>query len=91
MPKHLREKQADGWNTIYKTKVGAEHLAKSISCLACESISLVHLFHGVHQWGAWALAGLIGLHAAAGLFHGLVLRDGVFQSMWPYNRRKADA
>ncbi len=51
--------------------------------------ALIHLFHEVHEWGAWALAGLIGLHAAAGLFHAFVLRDGVFQSMWPFGRRVA--
>ena len=48
---------------------------------------LVHLFHALHAWGAWALAGLVGLHALAGLFHAFVLRDGVFQSMWPSRRR----
>ena len=50
--------------------------------------ALVHLFNQVHEWGAWALAGLIALHAAAGLIHALVLRDGVFDSIWP--RRRAD-
>ena len=49
--------------------------------------ALVHLFHGLHEWGAWALAGLVGLHALAGLFHAFVLRDGLFQSMWPFRRR----
>ncbi len=50
--------------------------------------TLVHLFHGLHEWGAWALAGLIGLHAAAALLHALVLRDGVFESMWPFGRNR---
>jgi cytochrome b561 len=44
---------------------------------------LAHTIHGVHQWGALALLALIGLHAAAGLFHGLVRKDGVFQRMTP--------
>ncbi len=49
--------------------------------------ALVALFHEVHEQGAWVFAGLIGLHAAAGLFHALVLRDGVFTSMAPIGRR----
>jgi cytochrome b561 len=50
---------------------------------------LAHLFHAVHEWGGWALAALIGVHAAAGLLHRFVLRDGVFESMWPGARIKA--
>jgi superoxide oxidase len=49
---------------------------------------MVRLFHVVHAWGALAFAGLIGLHAGAALFHALVLKDGVFQSMLPH---KSDA
>jgi hypothetical protein len=43
--KHLRDKQAEAWSKIYKTKVAPEHLDKSISCLSVDSISLAHLFH----------------------------------------------
>lgn len=39
--------------------------------------------HQAHALGAALLAGLIGLHAAAALLHALVLRDGVFERMWP--------
>ena len=46
--------------------------------------TLVHLFHAIHEWSAWAFAALIGVHAAAALFHRFVLRDGVFESMWPF-------
>jgi cytochrome b561 len=49
--------------------------------------AVVHLFHAIHEWGAWAFAALIGLHAAAALLHRFVLRDGVFESMWPLGRR----
>ena len=34
-----------------------------------------HLFHSMHMFGAAALLALIGLHAAAGLFHALVLES----------------
>ena len=50
--------------------------------------ALVRVFHAVHEGGAWVLAGLIGLHASAALLHALVLRDGVFESMWPLRRRR---
>lgn len=44
---------------------------------------LAHLLKEMHETGAWILAVLIGLHAAAALFHGLVLRDRVLQRMLP--------
>jgi cytochrome b561 len=41
------------------------------------------LFQEAHELGAKALLALIGLHAGAALFHGLVLRDGILQRMLP--------
>jgi superoxide oxidase len=41
------------------------------------------LFQEAHELGANALLALIGLHAGAALFHGLVLRDDVLQRMLP--------
>ena len=41
------------------------------------------LFQEAHEFGAKALLALIGLHAGAALFHGLVLRDSVLQRMLP--------
>jgi superoxide oxidase len=43
-----------------------------------------HTLHALHEWGAAALLALIGLHAAAALLHGIVLRDGVLQRMLPW-------
>jgi cytochrome b561 len=37
----------------------------------------------VHEYGAYALMGLIGLHFAAGLFHHFVKKDHVLASMIP--------
>jgi superoxide oxidase len=45
------------------------------------------LFVKAHGFGAKALVVLIGLHAGAALFHGLVLRDGVLQRMLPWTSR----
>jgi cytochrome b561 len=41
------------------------------------------LFVEAHEFGAKALIALIGLHAAAALFHQFVLRDEVLQRMLP--------
>ena len=45
------------------------------------------LFQRAYELGAKALLILIGLHAGAALFHGLVLRDGVLQRMLPLSIR----
>jgi len=46
-----------------------------------------HMFHAIHEFGAWALLALIALHVTAALFHSLILRDGVFQRMLPWVER----
>jgi superoxide oxidase len=43
----------------------------------------VAFFHDLHETGATVLLTLIGLHALAGLYHGLARRDGVLASMVP--------
>jgi cytochrome b561 len=45
------------------------------------------LFQEAHELGAKALLALIGLHAGAALFHGLVLRNGIQQRMLPLSIR----
>lgn len=45
--------------------------------------ALTRLFHELHERTAWVLLGLIALHVFAALFHRLVLKDRVLQSMWP--------
>ena len=37
----------------------------------------------LHQWCAWTIIVLIGLHALAALFHHYVLRDSVLERMLP--------
>jgi cytochrome b561 len=58
----------------------------SVPVLVGKSKLIYKAAHGLHEAGAWLLAGLIGLHTAAALFHRLVLKDAVLQSMLP--RRK---
>jgi cytochrome b561 len=59
-----------------------------VPALVARNKDLARALHEVHEWGAWLLAGLVGLHAAAALVHALVLRDGVFQHMAPVRRRR---
>ena len=42
---YLRDKQAEQWGKIYKTKVDAAHWDKGIPCLSVDSIALAHEFH----------------------------------------------
>ena len=55
--------------------------------LMARSKPLTGLFHQIHGLTAWLLLGLIALHVGAALFHRLVLRDRVLQSMWPWAPR----
>lgn len=45
-----------------------------------------YLILWVHGWAAIALGVLAAAHIAAALLHRFVLRDGVFQRMWPSRR-----
>jgi cytochrome b561 len=45
-----------------------------------------HLFHDIHETSATILLVLIGVHALAALFHGIVRRDGVLRAMVPIGR-----
>lgn len=40
----------------------------------------------VHWWSRLALVALIAMHVGAALLHLVILRDGVFQRMWPRRR-----
>ncbi|MDB5691116.1 MAG: cytochrome [Alphaproteobacteria bacterium] len=62
-------------------------LVGTMQAIAPRDRALVHLFHDLHEEAAWLLLALIGLHAAAALFHRLVLRDAVLQSILPWRAR----
>ncbi|MEG2630708.1 MAG: cytochrome b/b6 domain-containing protein, partial [Comamonas sp.] len=47
------------------------------------SASLAEAIKPLHQWSAYALAGLIVLHVAAALKHQLIDRDGLLLRMLP--------
>jgi superoxide oxidase len=54
-----------------------------VPALLTPDAAIRSLFQEAHEIGAKALLALIGLHAGAALFHGLVLRDGILQRMLP--------
>lgn len=56
--------------------------------LVARNKAAAHLFHDIHETGATMLMGLIGLHALAGLYHGLFSHDGVLGAMLPIPRQR---
>jgi len=45
-----------------------------------------HFFGDLHNYVAWAIVVLAGLHALAALFHHYALRDGLLRRMWSCSR-----
>jgi cytochrome b561 len=70
-------------NTLFRGKPFALWVWQVPALIPPDKV-ISHGFGAAHEFGAWALAALIGLHAAAALFHGLILRDGVLQRMLPW-------
>lgn len=73
--------------SIWRGKTFALMLGQFPAIVARDK-ALTHLFHNIHETSATVLLALIALHVLAGLFHGLVRRDGVLRSMWPAASRK---
>ena len=48
------------------------------------NVGLTALLGAVHRYSAWALLGLVGVHALAALHHRFVLHDDILQSMLPW-------
>lgn len=59
-------------------------LAWQAPAIMAKDKGLTHVFHQIHETSAWLLLGLIGLHILAALFHRLVIKDEVLQSMLPW-------
>lgn len=53
----------------------------SVPPLLPRDLGLSLTFLQLHSWVAFALAGLVGVHALAALFHHIVLKDDVLASM----------
>ncbi|WP_019141163.1 cytochrome b [Noviherbaspirillum massiliense] len=55
--------------------------------LVPENRPLGHLLNEVHEFTAWALAVLVGLHVIAALYHQFVLKDRLLMRMLPGGSR----
>lgn len=55
-----------------------------LPAIAGSSISKLADWGAVHQFLGDAIMWVAGIHAAAGIFHGLILKDGVLSAMLPY-------
>ena len=51
--------------------------------LAAYDPDLADQLRDLHRWLGWTLIGLVSCHIAAALYHALIRRDGVLQSMLP--------
>lgn len=57
--------------------------AMGLPTLVPRSDALAEIAKAVHYYCAFLFAAVIAAHVLAGLYHKLVLRDGVFSRMWP--------
>jgi cytochrome b561 len=78
-----------GWSMLSAggfpvTLFGALHLPPIVS----HDVRLYALLRELHTILAFTLFGVVLLHLAAALFHGLIRRDGVFASMTGYSARR---
>lgn len=65
------------------------HLFQVPDLIGKSSVAL-NWFKGMHQWMAYTLMVLIGVHVLAALKHALVDRDGVLQRMLPLGKAKKE-
>ncbi len=63
----------------------------TLPALASRGSAWAHEAGDVHQFVAYTLMGLIGLHILAALQHQVLLRDGLLQRMWPSSRRNGSS
>lgn len=64
------------------SKAGVRFFGLALPAWATPTRAISHLLFEIHSVTVWVLVGLVALHAAGGLKHLLVDRDGVFQRMW---------
>jgi cytochrome b561 len=72
-----------GWANASARNWDIVMFGKALPHLVAAQSRIGRLSGGVHTYLAWALLTLIGLHAAAALYHYFVRHDGVLQRMLP--------
>jgi cytochrome b561 len=70
-----------GWLTSNAHGVALKIGPIALPTLLARNHDLGDVLGKIHELGAWVFLGLIGLHAAAALYHHWMLRDGVLTSM----------
>jgi cytochrome b561 len=65
-----------------------ELFAWTIPPVSAVHLGYAQLVQGTHELGAWCLVALVGLHAAAAIFHHFVRHDDVLEAMAPVLRNK---
>ncbi len=78
-----------GWATssTYGAKVSVFGLF-TLPDLLAKNEPLSELLGTIHQWLGFTMAGLVGVHILAGLYHGIIRRDGVLSRMIPALSRR---
>jgi cytochrome b561 len=61
--------------------------AMGIPALVPRSDALAEVAKATHLYAGYAIIVLIAMHVGAAVFHGLILRDGLFSRMWPGRRK----
>jgi cytochrome b561 len=72
-----------GWSMLSAAAYPVQVLGVTLPAIVPQNDGLHTLLWNAHRYLAFAFFALILLHIAAGLFHALVRRDGVFEAMSP--------
>jgi cytochrome b561 len=64
------------------SKSGVTFFGAKLPAWTVPNHDTAEMFFGLHATLAWVMVALVALHAAGGLKHLLVDKDGVFQRMW---------
>jgi cytochrome b561 len=57
--------------------------AMGFPSLVARSDAVADVAKGVHYFGAFAITAVVIVHVSAGVYHGVIRRDGVFSRIWP--------
>lgn len=64
------------------SKDGIRFFGQQLPRMVAANHDMAERFFGIHVTLAWVMVAIIALHAAGGLKHLLLDKDGVFQRMW---------
>lgn len=72
-----------GWLTLSAAGRAIPFFGWKLPALITENKDLVETIKGVHEAGAAAILVLVGIHAAAALYHHYIVRDNTLRRMLP--------